>query len=255
LKFATAVAILAPTVRIKDLAAGSVRSVLSTRLALRLRYPDLDTQTVELLRRVLPHTMTSPARILAVCSAVRHVEANSIPGAFVECGVWKGGSSMAAALSFTDPRPLFLFDTYEGMTAPTEHDRHAASGRQAAAMLRGAPNGATIRCYSPLEEVQRNMAATGYPAGQISYIKGRVEDTLPAQAPERIAVLRLDTDWYESTRHELEHLYPRLSPGGVLIIDDYGYWTGARKAVDEYFRGSLYLSRIDDTGRLAIKPR
>jgi O-methyltransferase len=64
----------------------------------------------------------------------------------------------------------------------------------------------------------------------------------------------LDTDWYESTRHELEHLYPCLSPGGVLIIDDYGYWSGARKAVDEYFHDSLFLSRIDDTGRMAIKP-
>jgi len=122
-------------------------------------------------------------------------------------------------------------------------------------LLRKADIDATIRCYSPLEEVKRNMEATGYPPAQISYIKGKVEDTLPAEAPAQIAVLRLDTDWYESTRHELVHLYPRLSPGGVLIIDDYGYWTGARKAVDEYFRDSLFLGRIDDTGRIAIKPR
>jgi O-methyltransferase len=218
-------------------------------------YPDLDEETVTLLRRVLPYTMTSPARIVAVCSAVRYVEANSIPGAFVECGVWKGGSSMAAALTFKTPRPLFLFDTFEGMTDPTANDRHSASGQLASAMLRKADPHATIRCYSALEEVKRNMDSTGYPPAEISYIKGKVEDTVPAAAPEQIAVLRLDTDWYESTRHELEHLYPRLSPGGVLIIDDYGYWAGARKAVDEYFRDSLFLGRIDNTGRIAIKPR
>ncbi len=110
-------------------------------------------------------------------------------------------------------------------------------------------------CYSPLEEVKRNMDSTGYPAAEITYVKGKVEDTLPDAAPAQIAVLRLDTDWYESTRHELEHLYPRLAPGGVLIIDDYGYWSGARKAVDEYFGDSLLLNRIDNTGRMAIKPR
>jgi hypothetical protein len=242
-------------VRLKDLAIRPVRSLLSTRAALRVCYPDFDAGTLALLRRVLPFTMTSPARIVAVCSAVRYVEANTIPGAFVECGVWKGGSSMAAALTFKTPRPLFLFDTFEGMSEPTAHDRHAASGQLADSLLRKADIDATIRCYSPLEEVKRNMEATGYPPAQISYIKGKVEDTLPAEAPAQIAVLRLDTDWYESTRHELVHLYPRLSPGGVLIIDDYGYWTGARKAVDEYFRDSLFLGRIDDTGRIAIKPR
>jgi O-methyltransferase len=242
-------------VRLKDLAIGSVRSVLSTRAALKVRYPDFDDATLSLLRRVLPYTMTSPGRIFAVCSAVRYVEANNIPGAFVECGVWKGGSSMAAALTFKTPRAMFLFDTFEGMTVPTENDRHAWSGQLASAMLQDAAPGDRFRCYSPLEEVRRNMGSTGYPAAHISYIKGKVEDTLPAAAPQQIAVLRLDTDWYESTRHELEHLYPCLSPGGVLIIDDYGYWSGARKAVDEYFHDSLLLNRIDDTGRMAIKPR
>jgi hypothetical protein len=240
---------------LKRLAVDSVRSLLSTRAALKLRYPDFDEATLIVLHRVLPYTMTSPARISAVCAAVRYVEANNIPGAFVECGVWKGGSSMAAALTFKTPRPMFLFDTFGGMSAPTEHDRHAMSGQLASALLRDAGPDDALRCYSPLEEVKHNMSTTGYPVADISYIQGKVEDTLPGSAPQQIAVLRLDTDWYESTRHELEHLYPRLSPGGVLIIDDYGYWSGARKAVDEYFRDSLFLSRIDDTGRIAIKPR
>src|ERR1051325_10354963 len=97
--------------------------------------------------------------------------------------------------------------------------------------------------------------AARYVAGYT--LEGTVEETIPAQAPERIALLRLDTDWYESTRHELVHLYPRLVPGGVLIIDDYGHWEGARKAVDEYIAQNnlrLFLNRIDYAGRLAIKP-
>jgi len=241
-------------VRLRDFAADSARSLLTTRLALRLRFPDVDESTLAILRRVLPYTMTSPARIVAVCSAVRYVEANSIPGVFVECGVWKGGSSMAAALTFKTPRPFFLFDTFEGMSAPTEHDRRAASGKSASETLQNADRSASIWCYSPLDDVKRNISSTGYPDSHVTYVKGKVEDTVPGSAPGQIAILRLDTDWYESTRHELEHLYPRLSPGGVLIIDDYGYWTGARKAVDEYFGGSVYLSRIDQTGRVAIKP-
>lgn len=233
---------------------GWARSLLATRMALKVRYPDFDEATLAVMRRVLPFTMTSPARIFAVCAAVRYVEANNVPGAFVECGVWKGGSSMAAALTFKTPRPMFLFDTFEGMTAATEHDRQALNGKLASQMLSDAGPRDALWCYSPLNEVKRNMDSTGYPSSDITYVKGKVEDTLPATAPSQIALLRLDTDWYESTRHELEHLYPRLSPGGVLIIDDYGYWSGARKAVDEYFRESLFLSRIDNTGRIAIKP-
>lgn len=239
----------------KDTLIGWARSALSTRTALKLRYPDFDDAILEVLRRVLPYTMTSPARIFAVCAAARYVDANNIGGAFVECGVWKGGSCMAAALTFRPPRPLMLFDTFEGMSAATDHDRQARTGRLAVTMFRDSNASDSLWCYSPLDEVKRNMDSTGYPAAEITYVKGKVEDTLPAAAPSQIAVLRLDTDWYESTRHELKHLYPRLSPGGVLIIDDYGYWSGARKAVDEYFGDSLLLNRIDDTGRMAIKPR
>ena len=79
------------------------------------------------------------------------------------------------------------------------------------------------------------LHGTGYPPERIHFVRGPVEETLPAGAPDEIALLRLDTDWYESTRHELEHLYPRLAAGGVLLVDDYGHWEGARKAVDEYF--------------------
>jgi predicted O-methyltransferase YrrM len=114
-----------------------------------------------------------------------------------------------------------------------------------------------LLAYSTLAEVQANMARTGFPAERTRFVQGDVGQTIPGEAPERIALLRLDTDWYESTRHELEHLYPRLQPGGVLIVDDYGHWAGAREAVDEYFAQhgiAILLNRIDYTGRIAVKP-
>jgi hypothetical protein len=104
--------------------------------------------------------------------------------------------------------------------------------------------------------VRENVVSTGYPPNLFHFAKGRVEETLPAQAPDQLALVRLDTDWYESTRHELVHLYPRLAPGGVLIIDDYGHWDGVKRAVDEYFSAQaepLLLSRIDYAARVAVK--
>jgi len=110
---------------------------------------------------------------------------------------------------------------------------------------------------APLERVQQNMASTGYPAELVRYHKGKVEDTLPEAAPDGVALLRLDTDWYESTRHELVHLYPRLASGGVLIIDDYGFWRGSREATDEYLESvgwPVLLTRVDQSGRIGVKP-
>jgi O-methyltransferase len=215
----------------------------------------------EVIQKVKPFTMTSPARVAALCDAVAHVVRHGVQGDFVECGVWKGGSAMAAALRLMQlnavGRPLLLFDTFEGMTPPSEIDRSGRSGFSAAALLKSAPEKSHIAARAPIEEVRQNMASTGYPPNLVHLVRGPVEETLPDRAPERIAVLRLDTDWYDSTRHELLHLYPRLAAGGILIIDDYGDWQGARKAVDEYFdeqKIPIFLHRIDHTGRIAVKP-
>jgi elongation factor P hydroxylase len=92
---------------------------------------------------------------------------------------------------------------------------------------------------------------------RVHLVQGLVEETLPAQAPESIALLRLDTDWYKSTLHELEHLYPRLVRGGVLLIDDFGYWQGARQATEEYFARhppAPLLVAVDQTGRVGVRP-
>ena len=231
--------------------------VVNARALLFGRY---EPEISEIIDKVRPYTMTSRARIAALCDAVRHVVRHRIAGDFVECGVWKGGSSMAAALCLQQledtTRRLHLFDTFGGMTPPSDVDRSATSGFAASAMLKRAPRDSKLVAYARIEEVRRNMTRTGYPAELIQLVEGPVERTLPAQAPASIAVLRLDTDWYESTRHELVHLFPRLAPGGVLIIDDYGDWEGARRAVDEYFEERnipIFLHRIDHTGRIAVK--
>lgn len=228
-----------------------------------LDYDDFDLRREDeelgILSRVGPYTMTSRSRVSALCRAVEYVVVNDIPGDIVECGVWRGGSMMAAALRLLQlgdqKRHLYLCDTFEGMTDPQEVDRDPRH-RSAWEWMRSVATDGKRALAQSLEEVQRNMASTGFPDARIHYVKGPVEETLPNAAPDQISILRLDTDWYESTRHELIHLYPRLAVGGILILDDYGYWRGARKAVDEYIaehRLRLYLHRIDHSGRLAVK--
>jgi len=203
--------------------------------------------------------MTSSERIVALRGALMHIVRTDVPGAIVECGVWRGGSAMAAALtllSLGEVRPLYLFDTFEGMSQPTDADV-SHNGRRASDLLHESGEDSWVWAIASIDEVRANLDSTGYPDGSTHLVRGRVEDTIPDQAPPEIALLRLDTDWYDSTRHELVHLWPRLSPGGVLIIDDYGHWLGARRATDE-FLASLerppLLHRVDYTARMAVKP-
>ena len=219
---------------------------------------DFGREEIAIIRAVQPFTMTSPERIFALIHAIRYIQKRAIPGSIVECGVWKGGSMAATARALLEKndvsRDLYLFDTFQGMTDPTSKDVDY-SGVSASQVLMGDPG---FKCANaPLAEVKKLLYATGYPSERIHFIPGRVEDTIPASAPASIALLRLDTDWYESTKYELIHLFPRLATGGVLIIDDYGHWRGSSLACDEYFeqnRIPLLLNRIDYTGRIALKP-
>lgn len=216
---------------------------------------DFNRQEIEDVLAVLPYTMTSRERLVSLIRAVHYVLDREIPGDIVECGVWRGGSMMTVARTLhrrgvTDRR-LWLYDTFTGMTRPGDADVSAAN-QPALQTWERQPGW----CLAGLEEVRHNLDGTGYPAANLRYVVGEVEKTIPEQIPDQIALLRLDTDWYESTRHEMQHLFPRLSRGGVLILDDYGYWQGARKAVDEYLQATktpLLLCRIDSTGRIAVK--
>lgn len=208
------------------------------------------------------YTMTSVERMYSLYNSVKYILANKIEGDFVECGVWKGGSAMLIAkilaIHQIKNRKIFLYDTFEGMSEPTEFDKDYA-GEKATGLLQQSSieDQASVWCYSSFDEVRDNMLKTGLDSSQIIMIKGKVENTIPEKVPtNKIALLRLDTDWYESTAHELLHLYPLLNTHGVLIIDDYGHWQGCRRAVDEYFEKynvRLLLNRIDETGRFGIK--
>jgi predicted O-methyltransferase YrrM len=211
-------------------------------------------------------TMTSNARIVAAIDAVDFAVRRGVPGSIVECGVWRGGSVMAMIRALqrhgVEDRDVYLFDTFTGMTKPSDADVSdydppaLATWQESEANDQRAWDWAFAPEVFNLESVRDVILATGYPEQRLHFVEGPVEDTLPAGAPESIAVLRLDTDWYESTLHELIHLYPRLSTGGVLIVDDYGHWKGARQAVDEYFSSEaepLLLSRVDYTGRMGVK--
>jgi hypothetical protein len=217
---------------------------------------DFGEDDVKTYLAVRPFTQTTPERVFVLTRAVEYILAHDIPGAFVECGVWKGGSMMAVALALTRAgrrdRGLFLFDTYQGMPEPVAQDGEGVR-TEWEKNVAATHNGWN---YAPLDEVRANLNTTGYPPEHLHYVVGKVEKTVPASAPETVALLRLDTDFYESTRHELEHLFPRLSRGGVLIVDDYGAFQGARLAVDEYLREKgicLLLNRIDQDSRIAVK--
>lgn len=204
--------------------------------------------------------MTSVERMYALYKGIEYVVKNNIPGDVVECGVWKGGSAMMAACAlvhFGDThRHIYLYDTYAGMTEPSKEDvRHSKTQRTAVSkwsQLQKTDH--NDWCYAPLEEVKKNLETTDYPEKNLIFVKGMIEDTLPKTKPDTIALLRLDTDWYTSTKHELQQLFPILSQNGLLIIDDYGHWEGAKKATDEFFgKKPPFLARVDETCRVVVK--
>ncbi|ALG75692.1 hypothetical protein VY88_28810 [Azospirillum thiophilum] len=222
--------------------------------------PDYDAAFLPVFDVAREATMSSSSRMYALYKAVHHVVDAGIPGDFVECGVWRGGSVMVMALALlqrgvTD-RTIHLFDTFQGMSPPSDCDVSLLNESAAHLLETQDPQDPkSVWCLASLDEVRRNVLSTGYPEDRFHFVPGRVEDTIPATAPAGISLLRLDTDWYASTRHELEQLYPLLALGGVLIVDDYGHWRGARQAVDEYFstHPPILLNRIDYTGRIGVK--
>lgn len=224
------------------------------------RLADVPAWQKDILYRVRPFTMAGVARTLATISAVEYLEKNKITGCIVECGVWRGGQMMAAALALQHmgaKRELYLFDTFSGMTPPeardVDHEKISAKGTYQSSLAR--PEGQRW-CEAGIEEVRKNLRTTGYPESCMHLIPGDVEKSIPAQAPEQIAYLRLDTDWYASTKHELDHLFPRVVSRGVVAVDDYGHWQGAREATDEYLAEHgicALLHRIDYSGRQFVK--
>ncbi len=224
------------------------------------QFPEMEAWERVIVDMISPYTMTTVERQWALISALKYVHMKGIAGDIVECGVWKGGNLILAGLvgeKLGSRRRIWAFDTYGGMSKPTEFDK-ANEGSVAAEneFNEQQRDGYNAWCYSPLDEVSANLKRCGLELSNYNFVKGKCEETLACaeNIPDQIAVLRLDTDWYESTRKELEILFPRLAQYGVLIVDDYGHWGGARKAVDEYFKDQpVLMNRIDYTGRLILK--
>ena len=222
--------------------------------------PELGREDEALLSATRGLSMTAPVAQWEFIQAIRHIEDNQIPGDIVECGVWQGGNLVIAGLMrkrLGFDRQIWAFDTFAGMTPPTAADFKPAEdldvGKKFADLNHDDHN---EWCLASQDEVLRNFESR-VGNRDLRTVKGPVEETLARaeNLPDRIAILRLDTDFYDSTRVEMEVLYPRLSKGGVLIVDDYGEWAGARKAVDEYFAGQpVWLHYVTHTVRLMVKP-
>jgi hypothetical protein len=231
----------------------------------RVKGYDGEAEAAAALARVAGHTMISYERAVTLYQQVRHLELNGIEGALVECGVWKGGASALMALANIEHgskrRELFLFDSFQGLPEPTKRDGAAVMAkaqRLAGRNLSGSgalePIGWDRASRRDCEEIFRTV---GYPAEHVHYHEGWFQETLPRTTGiGAVALLRLDGDWYESTKVCLEILYPKVVPGGFVVIDDYGHHEGCREAVDEYRREHgirEFLHHIDTTGRYWIK--
>jgi len=239
-----------------------------TNLARKLGYSieklyPLEKNYENIIKFVRPYTLTSMYSIAVLLDSVNYIIKNKIEGDIVECGVWRGGSIMAIAKMLIDlknkSKEIYLFDTFEGMTKPIGEIDIDISGismlEQFEKMKITEESSNWMR--SSLLEVKEAVYSTGYDKEKFHFIKGKVEDTLPKKSPEKISLLRLDTDWYKSTKHEMINLFPKISKGGIIIIDDYGSHLGSKKAVDEYLSENnilLFLSRIGAGGtRVGVK--
>ena len=240
----------------------SYQSVMAHQIVMA-GFRDLDPEFEAIYAAVKTFTMTSIERLYALYKAVEYVAKSRVPGDLLECGAWRGGSMMLVAHTLKAlgdrQRRIYLFDTFEGHPKPDAEFDVDLWGNPAIADWRKYRRSDETSgwAYVSIDEVRANMVSTGYPMDNVVLVKGMVERTAATSTPERLALLRLDTDWYESTRVALDVMYPRLSDNGVLIADDYGHYLGQRKALDEYFEQAAtfpLLTRIDYGCRLAIKP-
>ena len=206
----------------------------------------------KIIRSVSPFSACSKERLSLNIKAIETVNEQNILGDIVEIGVYKGGSIMSMILSNTNENRVFwLYDTFEGMTEPSSFD-YDLNNYFAKDLMEWHHD---VKCISKLEDVKNNINKhTNITNDKINYIVGDIR--LNKIFPKKIAVLRLDTDFYDSTIFELNNFYDLVSSGGYIIIDDYGHWQGCRKAVDEFLLKypDIKLHKIDYTGVYFIKP-
>lgn len=221
---------------------------------------DPNFEKSKLYLKVRPYTMASSRRLANVYQLSKLVETHKLEGAFVECGVWKGGciAVMAyVAKKVNSNRKIWLFDSFEGLPEPNKKD-----GAKALEYAQGRSSGKLEpinQCVGPLDDVKEIFfSILKIDENNIVIRKGWFQDTLPIAKNEigPIAILRVDGDWYESTKCCLENLYDNVISNGYVIIDDYSHWEGCKKAVEEFFEDrniKVKLNKIDYTGRFFQK--
>jgi len=204
----------------------------------------------EIIKISRKYSVTSEYSMHALVQAIKYSKNMNLKGSFVECGVWKGGNIILFQkinLMYNLKKEIFGYDTFEGMSEPSKFDINL-DGVSASYKNIGT---AAISKKEVINNIRRETKLTN-----IKLIEGKVEDTLLLERnlPKKISILRLDTDWYSSTKIELEILYKRLEKNGVLFIDDYGVWGGSKKAVDEFFKKKdIWLHVLDNGCRYMIK--
>lgn len=228
-------------------------------------YTDIDDPYFNAIYPLIKaHTITStngPVPLWVLYKSIEYIVKNNIPGDIAECGVWNGGSMLLAAMSlihFGDTsRKIYLYDTFAGMPKPEDVDKRW-DGVPALPTWESFKDAGKLWGYGGTAEMVRQvMSASNYPADKLVFVEGMVEDTIPGQMAAQLSLLRLDTDLYKSTYHELVHLYPALVSGGIMIIDDYGFYQGSKIATDQYIAENklkVFLNRVDDSVRLVVKP-
>lgn len=204
--------------------------------------------------------MVSYRRLRNVYELAETTERDKIEGAFVECGVWRGGCAGIMAYvskQFGSNRKIHLFDSFEGLPDPTGED-----GREASSYMDNVRKGKLApryKCEAPLELVEELFFdKLMLSPSVVHFHKGWFDHTIPLQKAkiDKIAILRLDADWYESTKVCLAQLYDKVVQGGFVILDDYGYWEGCKKATDEFFiERNIHptLKKIDKSGYYFVK--
>ncbi|MBB6692217.1 class I SAM-dependent methyltransferase [Cohnella xylanilytica] len=221
---------------------------------------DMEDNFIPMVGKTVPYSLTLTNAKYNLYKSVEYIVKNNLPGDFVECGVWHGGSAMIMALSLIEfgdtSRRIYLYDTYDEMPDPTEKD----VSWNGTSLFRDDWNELGEvdfkKNYSTEDNVLQQLYSTGYPRDKIITVKGKVEETIPQTVPGNIALLRLDTDWYVPTYHQFVHLYPLLVQKGVLIVDDYGVLRGAREATDQYFEENninILMTKVNMSVRFAIK--
>ena len=220
---------------------------------------EADIEIKKLVNLSSKFSMTGKKRMYLLSQAIMNVKNNNLEGDFVECGVWQGGNILLYNLlnnHYNLKKLIFAYDTFDGMPTPQKIDftHNGTSAHKLMNMSERIDGKNDIHCIASLNLVKKNILKYSN-LNSIKFVEGEVEKTLlnEENLPKKISILRLDTDFYSSTKKELEILYPRLVSGGVCIIDDYGYWRGARKAVDEYFGDQKWLHIVDQTCRYLIK--